>query len=202
MREWVDPFLLNWYSNNPLTSLPPKQTPTILLANYNMKTSNYKLYLIFLWSLRNTCPLGAVFQTYSAAPSLTPDDDVFKHLSLVYAKNHAKMSRGVACKSATPAFENGITNGAAWYPLTGGMQDYQYVWYGCMEVTLEISCCKFPPAYELKKYWEDNQLVRERGWICHCLCMSNGGYRSLRIWKRSVITNLTGAFVRHIESDL
>ncbi|KAL9881576.1 carboxypeptidase M isoform X1 [Glossina fuscipes] len=102
--------------------------------------------------------LCAMFQTYAASPSLTPDDDVFKHLSLVYAKNHAKMSRGVACKSATPAFENGITNGAAWYPLTGGMQDYQYVWYGCMEVTLEISCCKYPPAYELRKYWEDNQL--------------------------------------------
>uniref|UniRef100_A0A1A9VC85 Peptidase M14 domain-containing protein n=1 Tax=Glossina austeni TaxID=7395 RepID=A0A1A9VC85_GLOAU len=101
---------------------------------------------------------NAMFQTYAASPSLTPDDDVFKHLSLVYAKNHAKMSRGVACKSATPAFENGITNGAAWYPLTGGMQDYQYVWYGCMEVTLEISCCKYPPAYELRKYWEDNQL--------------------------------------------
>ncbi|XP_037938393.1 carboxypeptidase D isoform X2 [Teleopsis dalmanni] len=101
---------------------------------------------------------NSMFQTYASAPSLTPDDDVFKHLSLVYAKNHAKMSRGVACKSATPAFENGITNGAAWYPLTGGMQDYNYVWYGCMEVTLEISCCKYPPAFELKKYWEDNQL--------------------------------------------
>ncbi|XP_055389598.1 carboxypeptidase D isoform X2 [Condylostylus longicornis] len=106
----------------------------------------------------STCPLGAVFQSYASAPSLTPDDDVFKHLSLTYANNHAKMSRGVACKSATPAFEQGITNGAAWYPLTGGMQDYNYVWYGCMEVTLEISCCKFPPAHELRKYWEDNQL--------------------------------------------
>ncbi|KAH8304366.1 hypothetical protein KR059_007302 [Drosophila kikkawai] len=114
-----------------------------------------------IWLLKGICrssALCAMFQTYSAAPSLTPDDDVFKHLSLVYARNHAKMSRGVACKSATPAFENGITNGAAWYPLTGGMQDYNYVWYGCMEITLEISCCKYPPAYELKKYWEDNQL--------------------------------------------
>ncbi len=27
-----------------------------------------------------------------------------------------------------------------------------------MEVTLEVSCCKFPPAHELRKYWEDNQL--------------------------------------------
>lgn len=65
---------------------------------------------------------GAVFQNYASQPSLTPDDDVFKHLSLTYANNHAKMSRGVACKSATPQFEQGITNGNAWYPLTGGMQ--------------------------------------------------------------------------------
>lgn len=27
------------------------------------------------------------------------------------------MSRGVACKSGSPAFESGITNGAAWYPV-------------------------------------------------------------------------------------
>lgn len=40
----------------------------------------------------------------------------------------------------------------------GGMQDYNYVWYGCHEVTLEVSCCKYPPAHELKKYWDDNQL--------------------------------------------
>lgn len=101
-----------------------------------------------------------MFQSFASSPSLTPDDDVFKHLSLVYAGNHAKMSRGVACKNSasTPSFQNGITNGAAWYPLTGGMQDYNYVWFGCYEVTLEISCCKFPPAHELKKYWTDNQL--------------------------------------------
>lgn len=102
--------------------------------------------------------LSSVFHSYVSQPSLTPDDDVFKHLSLTYANNHAKMSRGVACKSASPSFENGITNGAAWYPLTGGMQDYNYIWHGCMEVTLEVSCCKFPPAYELRKYWDDNQL--------------------------------------------
>ncbi|XP_058064234.1 carboxypeptidase M isoform X2 [Anopheles bellator] len=103
----------------------------------------------------STC---AVFHSYLSQPSLTPDDDVFKHLSLTYANNHGKMSHGVACKTASPSFENGITNGAAWYPLTGGMQDFNYVWHGCMELTLEVSCCKFPPAYELHKYWDDNQL--------------------------------------------
>lgn len=100
-----------------------------------------------------------MFQSYVPAPSVTPDDDVFKHLALTYSTNHAKMARGVSCQSNTPAFKRGITNGAEWYPLTGGMQDYNYVWFGCMEVTLELSCCKYPFARELPKYWEDNKLV-------------------------------------------
>lgn len=101
---------------------------------------------------------NSLFQSYSA-PSLTPDDDVFKHLALTYSTNHAKMSRGIGCQSSKKPFRRGITNGAEWYPLTGGMQDYNYVWYGCMEVTLEISCCKYPPAHELQKYWEDNRVA-------------------------------------------
>ncbi|XP_028171649.1 carboxypeptidase D isoform X2 [Ostrinia furnacalis] len=101
--------------------------------------------------------LCSVFQSYAHSPSIAPDDDVLRHLALVYSRNHAKMARGVSCKSGSPRFENGITNGAAWYPLTGGMQDYNYLWHGCMEITLEISCCKYPPAHELHKYWLDNR---------------------------------------------
>lgn len=41
----------------------------------------------------------------------------------------------------------------------GGMQDFNYVWYGCMEVTLELSCCKYPSTSELPKLWEENRLV-------------------------------------------
>lgn len=44
-------------------------------------------------------------------------------------------------------------------PFAGGMQDFNYVWYGCMEVTLELSCCKYPPTSELPKLWEENRLV-------------------------------------------
>jgi hypothetical protein len=42
---------------------------------------------------------------------------------------------------------------------TGGMQDYNYIFHGCMELTLEISCCKHPLAQELPKLWDDNREV-------------------------------------------
>lgn len=37
------------------------------------------------------------------------------------------------------------------------MQDYNYIWGSCMEITLELSCCKFPHHYELPKFWMDNK---------------------------------------------
>ena len=27
----------------------------------------------------------------------------------------------------------------------------------CFQVTLELSCCKYPPAGELPRFWEDNK---------------------------------------------
>lgn len=50
--------------------------------------------------------------------SLTPDNDVFIHLAKVYSHNHASMHRGNPCDDSRP-FQDGITNGFQWYPLTG-----------------------------------------------------------------------------------
>ena len=88
------------------------------------------------------------------------------------------MFTGEPCKVGAPQFENGTTNGAAWYPLTGGMQDYNYIWHGCMEVTLELSCCKFPPSAELQarlqSYLDINDItfvsIRDFGRITGSLC--------------------------------
>lgn len=39
----------------------------------------------------------------------------------------------------------------------GTMQDYNYVYAGCMEVTLELNCCKLPPADTIETDWQSNR---------------------------------------------
>lgn len=39
----------------------------------------------------------------------------------------------------------------------GGMQDYNYVWAQCFEITLELSCCKYPTEDRLPFFWNDNK---------------------------------------------
>lgn len=101
---------------------------------------------------------NSLFQGFPSAPSLSPDDDVFRHLSLTYSRNHGSMYQGKPCPRSKHAFKDGITNGANWYTLTGGMQDFNYIWNGCMEITLELSCCKYPRASDLPHYWKENRV--------------------------------------------
>lgn len=51
------------------------------------------------------------------------------------------------------AEDNGITNGAAWYVITGGRQDYMNYFAHCREVTLEVSNTKLMPASQLNNMW-------------------------------------------------
>jgi carboxypeptidase D len=86
--------------------------------------------------------------------SQAPDDAVFKHLALTYSKNHKNMHKGQFCGET---FKDGITNGAQWYDVPGGMQDFNYIYTNCLEITIELSCCKYPKSTELKKEWENNR---------------------------------------------
>ncbi|XP_031447494.1 carboxypeptidase D isoform X1 [Phasianus colchicus] len=91
--------------------------------------------------------------------SKSPDDAVFQQLALSYSKENKKMYQGSPCKDMYPNeyFPHGITNGAQWYNVPGGMQDWNYLNTNCFEVTIELGCVKYPNAEELPRYWEQNR---------------------------------------------
>ena len=81
--------------------------------------------------------------------SACPDDELFIHISLAYANEHPNMQAG--------GFSNGITNGAQWYAVYGGMQDWNYVWQNNFEITLEQNEVKWPNSNQLAGLWEDHR---------------------------------------------
>jgi len=85
----------------------------------------------------------------SGVYSACPDDDLFIHISLAYADAHPNMESG--------GFSNGITNGAQWYAISGGMQDWNYIWEGDFDITIEQSEVKWPSSNQLAGLWEDHR---------------------------------------------
>jgi len=88
----------------------------------------------------------------SGVYSACPDDSVFKTLASTYADAHTTMRTAWEFRST-----NGITNGADWYVLYGGMQDWNYIWNGVFEITLELSEDKYPAASTLAGFWNQNK---------------------------------------------
>ncbi|PAV55980.1 hypothetical protein WR25_14349 [Diploscapter pachys] len=117
----------------------------------------------------DSSPEGKAVSAYSASP----DDGTFRWLAETYAKNHAHMGKNdhPPCDgTAQGAFSNqgGITNGAKWYSVSGGMQDFNYLATNAMEITLELSCEKMPSGETLPQLWEDNQkALMEYMWKVH-----------------------------------
>ena len=81
--------------------------------------------------------------------SACPDDELFIDISLAYADAHPNMASG--------GFSNGITNGAQWYAIFGGMQDWNYIWEGDFDITLEQNEVKWPNSNQLAGLWEDHR---------------------------------------------
>uniref|UniRef100_A0A8C1T7E2 Carboxypeptidase X (M14 family), member 1b n=1 Tax=Cyprinus carpio TaxID=7962 RepID=A0A8C1T7E2_CYPCA len=84
----------------------------------------------------------------------TPDESFFRWLATVYASTNHVMSdpdRRPLCENINP---DSIT-----LPVSSsvGMNDFSYLHTNCFEVTVELSCDKFPHASELPIEWENNK---------------------------------------------
>uniref|UniRef100_A0A3B4Z1C8 Probable carboxypeptidase X1 n=1 Tax=Stegastes partitus TaxID=144197 RepID=A0A3B4Z1C8_9TELE len=78
----------------------------------------------------------------------TADESFFRWLATAYASTNQDFLR-----------YNNIINGADWvfFYFLAGMNDFSYLHTNCFEVTVELSCDKFPHASELPIEWENNR---------------------------------------------
>ena len=85
-------------------------------------------------------------------PDLHADDAWWQYVCREYADSAHFYSPG----GYMSGYNNGITNGYAWYEVNGGRQDYMNYFHQCREFTLELSDVKLLPASQLPAHWEYN----------------------------------------------
>ncbi len=119
---------------------------------------------IMNWTFDNSFSLSANFHTgalvanypFDSNPagsstfSPSPDENLFVHMSEQYALHNTPMLN-------SSVFPGGITNGAAWYQIDGGMQDWNYVFMGSNEITVELSDIKGPASSQIPTFWSQNR---------------------------------------------
>jgi hypothetical protein len=86
-------------------------------------------------------------------PQLHADNEWYIHTSQIYA-NSAQANSPAGYMSG---FNNGITNGYAWYSIQGGRQDYMNYFQNAREVTIEVSDVKLLPESQLDDLWNYNR---------------------------------------------
>lgn len=120
---------------------------------------------VMQWSASNSVVLAANFHTGAlvanypydndnkgSTDSPTPDDDLFEYLAVLYSTNNSMMW----ANSSYP-FVNGVVNGAKWYAIDGGLQDWQYRYLGCNHITVELSNVFKPAEHLLPMGWDLNR---------------------------------------------
>ena len=95
---------------------------------------------------------GAVVVNYpwDATYDKHPFDQLVIDLSLSYADLNSEMRNSMR-------FNRGITNGANWYVLRGGMQDWSYYYHDDLQVTIEVSTKKWPNYSTISYFYSDNK---------------------------------------------
>jgi hypothetical protein len=139
-RNFPDPAAGNHPDGNPW------QPETIIMMNL-AESNNFVLSANFHGG---TEVVNYPWDTWSR---FHPDDNWFKFVSHQYADTVQAHSPS----NYMNGYDDGITNGYAWYRITGGRQDYFTFFRQGREVTIEISDTKILPGSLLPAHWEYNK---------------------------------------------
>ena len=166
---YPEDFTQNYFDGG-ILDLPSRQPEVRLVAQWIMDNA---------FVLSANFHGGALVMNYpydddglGSTDSPSPDDLLFEDICLRYSINNPPMY-------GSPFFADGITNGAEWYSISGGMQDWNYRYVSCMDVTIELSNIKWPSSSALPGFWSDNQ----NGMLVYA--------EAVRIGVRGVITDRT-----------
>jgi hypothetical protein len=141
-RNFPDPY------TSPANTTDGREIETALIMNWSFGRSIMLSANLHSGALVVNYPFDAN-ATGQSVYTPSPDDDFFIWVSEQYSQYNAPMWN-------SPTFYHGITNGADWYVVYGGMQDWRYVYMGGNEVTIELANST-PPASQLPTYWTNNQ---------------------------------------------
>lgn len=121
-------------------------TETVLFMNYASSRN-------FVMSANTHSGAELINYPYDTNPTLPADNDWWVMVSREYA-NNAQINSPSGYLTEQ---DNGITNGYAWYSITGSRQDYMNYYHHCREVTLELSITKKIDSNDLPAYWNYNK---------------------------------------------
>ncbi len=116
----------------------------------NVYFENYSDAHHFVISLNGHSGALVVNYPWDYTYTLAPDDAALQLLSLEFSTYNLPMYN-------SPYFTDGITNGAAWYVITGSLQDWSYDQTDCIDVTLEDYDTKWPSDTVIDGLWEENR---------------------------------------------
>ena len=83
-----------------------------------------------------------------------PADDQWWQL---VCQEYANLCKAVSSNYMSDVRPNGVTNGAQWYMIGGGRQDYMNGYAQCREVTIECSSTKSPSGSQMPNFWNINK---------------------------------------------
>lgn len=84
------------------------------------------------------------------------DDHADKDWYEYVCTEYVQIARQTYSSYMSDTYSDGVTNGAAWYVITGSRQDYMNAYGQCREVTVECSTTKTPSASQLPNFWNYN----------------------------------------------